>query len=150
MTSPYISYDEEDDDHDHISVDFGGDHRGIYNRERMTNALLYMAPAQAVQNALLRAMRWAEAQEDDFDMEEFTDVIVQNTVTGHYRPFDHHPERFDESNEKFLNAATIVATDDSYRTPEITHADPKDAILGALERIKNLPTTKGDPSYGES
>ena len=56
---------------------------------------------------------------------------------------DHHPERFDESNEKFLNAATIVATDDSYRTPEITHADPKDA----LERIKNLPTAKEDPSY---
>lgn len=47
------------------------------------------------------------------------------------------------NNEKFLNAATIVATDDSYRTPEITHADPKDA----LERIRNLPTTKEDPSY---
>ena len=54
------------------------------------------------------------------------------------------------NNEKFLNAATIVATDDSYRTPEITHADHRDAILYALERIKNLPTTKEDPSYGES
>lgn len=32
-------------------------------------------------------------------------------------------------------------------SPYITHADPKDAILYALERIKNLPTTKEDPSY---
>lgn len=31
-------------------------------------------------------------------------------------------------------------------SPHISYADPK----GALERIKNLPTTKEDPSYGES
>ena len=32
-------------------------------------------------------------------------------------------------------------------SPYISYADPKGAIL---ERIKNLPTTKEDPSYGES
>lgn len=31
-------------------------------------------------------------------------------------------------------------------SPYISYADPKDA----LERIKHLPTTKEDPSYGES
>lgn len=147
MTSPYVSMDEEDDDHDHISVDFGGNHRGVFSREWMTNALLYMAPAQQVQLGLLRAMRWAEHRDEEFEMDEFIDVIVQNAVTGHYRPFDHHPERFDASSEKFLNAATIVATDDSYRASEEKNLSPMEQILASIESIRALPTTKEDPTY---